>query len=371
MKNGWPSKTLAEVCHIRPPKSEARARLSGNELVSFLPMEDLRAHEKFACATQEKPLSAVAGSYTYFADGDVLLAKITPCFENGKLGIADGLTKGVGFGSSEYIVFRPNGSLSKDWLYYYLSREDFRLEGASRMSGAVGHKRVGKEFIEGYPIPIPPLPEQQRIVGILDEAFDDIATTKVNAKKNVQNARALFESYLQSVFIQRGDGWEEKPLGECVQDISTGPFGSLLHKHDYEHGGIPLVNPVNIEGDTIIPDERKAVGKRTAERLSRYALREDDVVIGRRGEIGRCAVVGHDQAGWLCGTGCFIIRPSHKTDPHFITHLLRSRPYRGKLEAMAERATMPSISNTDLANLVIGLPSVAQQRRTVTLLAGC
>jgi type I restriction enzyme S subunit len=176
MKNAWPSHTLDEVCQIKPPKSEARDRLAADELVSFLPMEDLGIEEKYVRATQAKPLSAVAGSYTYFADGDVLLAKIMPCFENGKLGIARGLSNGIGFGSSEYIVFRPDKRLSKEWLYYYLSRETFRVEGTARMSGAVGHKRVSKEFIESYPIPVPPLPEQQRIVGILSEAFEGIAT---------------------------------------------------------------------------------------------------------------------------------------------------------------------------------------------------
>jgi type I restriction enzyme, S subunit len=183
-------------------------------------MEDLGIDQKFACATQTRPLSEVFSSHTYFANGDVLLAKITPCFENGKLGIAEGLVNGIGFGSSEYIVFRTDGSLDKEWLYYYLSRESFRLEGAAHMSGAVGHKRVTKEFIENYQIPIPPLPEQQRIVGILDEAFDDIATAKANAQKNLQNARALFESYHDSVFKQKHAGWEEKLLGDVCEYVN-------------------------------------------------------------------------------------------------------------------------------------------------------
>jgi type I restriction enzyme S subunit len=123
-------------------------------------MEDLGVGKKTFTATQAKPLGEVIGSYTFFADGDVLLAKITPCFENGKLGIAEGLSNGVGFGSSEYFVFRPNRLIDKVWLYYFLSRESFRQEGAARMSGAVGHKRVSKEFIEEYQIPLPPLHEQ-------------------------------------------------------------------------------------------------------------------------------------------------------------------------------------------------------------------
>jgi type I restriction enzyme S subunit len=220
MKKGWLTKTLSEVCQIKPPKSEARDKVSASSLVSFLPMEDMGIDVKFVQATQTKPLSAVVGSYTYFADGDVLLAKITPCFENGKLGIADGLKNGIGFGSSEYFVFRPDQTVSKEWLYYFLSRETFRVEGAARMSGAVGHKRVSKEFIEEYPIPVPPLAEQQRIVGLLDEAFEGLATAKANAEKNLQNARALFESHHDSIFRHRREGWAEKPLGEVCEYVN-------------------------------------------------------------------------------------------------------------------------------------------------------
>src|SRR5580704_7378827 len=228
MKNAWKTKKLSEVCVIKPPKSEARKQLAAHDLVTFLPMEDLGIDEKHVRATQTRPLSAVQGSYTYFADGDVLLAKITPCFENGKLGIAERLINGIGFGSSEYIVFRPDETISKHWLYYYLSRETFRAEGATHMSGAVGHKRVSKDFIDSYPIPIPLVLEQQRIVGILDEAFEGIATAKANAEKNLQNARALFESHLQSVFTQRGKGWVDRQLASLCpsfsQKISTSPW---------------------------------------------------------------------------------------------------------------------------------------------------
>ena len=164
-------------------------------------------------------MSEVVGSSTYFAAGDVLLAKITPCFENGKLGLAAKITNGIGFGSSEYIVFRPGPSVVQDWPYYFLSRESFRTAGAESMSGAVGHKRVAKTFIKAYPIPVPAIPEQQRIVAILDEAFDGIATAKANAEKNLQNARAIFESYLASVFRQRGAGWMETTIGQQVRFI--------------------------------------------------------------------------------------------------------------------------------------------------------
>ncbi len=197
---GWNTKTLAEVCKIKPPKSEARDKVSASSLVSFVPMEDMGIDVKFVKATQTKPLSAVVGSYTYFADGDVLLAKITPCFENGKLGIANGLKNGIGFGSSEYFVFRPDSTVSKEWLYYFLSRETFRLEGAARMSGAVGHKRVSKEFIEDHPIPVPPLAEQQKIGAKLDRLAEETQHLARLYERKLAALEALKKSLLQQAF---------------------------------------------------------------------------------------------------------------------------------------------------------------------------
>ncbi|MEX1027001.1 MAG: restriction endonuclease subunit S, partial [Candidatus Paceibacterota bacterium] len=188
------------------------------------------------------------------------------------------------------------------------------------------------------------------------------------AEKNLQNARALFESHLNAVFTQRGEEDIVKSVHEVVESISTGPFGSLLHKADYEQGGIPLVNPVNIVGDKIVADPRKTVGKLTARRLSRYSLREHDIVIGRRGEIGRCAVVKREHDGWLCGTGSFFIRPSGLTNSDYLAHLLRSQYYRRQLERLSGRATMPSISNSDLANLVVRVPPLERQKQRLRCL---
>ena len=229
MKNGWQKKTLANVCQIKPPKSEARERVSPDSMVSFAPMEDLGIDRKFLNPTQVKPLSSVVGSYTYFAEGDVLLAKITPCFENGKLGIAAELSNGIGFGSSEFFVFRPCASLDKEYLYYYLLRPDFRSEGAERMGGAVGQQRVQKEFIENYPIMLPPLPEQQRIVGILDEAFEGIATAKANAETNLRHTRELFQSALSRAVIgEITEEWREEQDTEKTNADSD--FKELLQR---------------------------------------------------------------------------------------------------------------------------------------------
>jgi len=273
---------------------------------------------------------------------------------------------GYAFGGFMGMITPKNGLVPK-YLFHLMTSDAYK-DFIGELSDGANINNLKFDDLKKFQVPHPKRDEQKRIIGILDKAFESIATAKANAEKNLQNTRALFESYLQDIFTQRGPGWEEKPLGECVQDISTGPFGSLLHKSDYERGGIPLVNPINIEGEEIIPNKNKAVGIETAKRLASYTLRENDIVIARRGEIGRCAVITRNQAGWICGTGCFIIRSSEKTDPHFLTHLLRSKPYRAQLEGVSERATMPSISNGDLQKLVIGLPTIPQQRHILSLL---
>jgi type I restriction enzyme S subunit len=234
MTSHWQTKPLAEVFEIKPPKSEVRGRLSAENLVSFVPMEDLAAGQKYLVPTRSRTLSEVIGGYTYFTDGDVLLAKITPCFENGKLGIARHLENGVGFGSSEYIVFRPGPLADAQWLYYFLTRNSFRSEGAASMSGAVGHKRVAKDFIENYQIPVPPIAEQRRIVGILDDAFACIATAKANTERNLRNASSLYETSLHSIFSRPADDWRNVPLAEiCIVDWGN----TDLTKSSYVEGG--------------------------------------------------------------------------------------------------------------------------------------
>ncbi|GGD68414.1 restriction endonuclease subunit S [Lacimicrobium alkaliphilum] len=233
MRTVWQTKKLAEVCQIKPPKKEAKELLEESDLVSFVPMNDLGVRQKWLNNKETKALREVVGSYTYFGDNDVLLAKITPCFENGKLGIAQGLKNGIGFGSSEYIVFRSKGEIDPEYLFYFLSQDSFRDAGAKVMTGAVGHKRVPKEFIENHKIPLPEPEEQKRIVAILDEAFAGIDTAIANTEKNLTNARELFES-IQERLLTNDESYEVICLGEVTKVLTdyhaNGAYSKLKEK---------------------------------------------------------------------------------------------------------------------------------------------
>jgi len=163
-------------------------------------------------------------------------------------------------------------------------------------------------------------------------------------------------------------GWETKRLGDFAATVSTGPFGSVLHKSDYVDEGVPLVNPTNMVDEGIIPDPSKLIDDVTKRRLSGYVLKVGDIVVARRGEIGRCAVIGLDEDGWVCGTGSFFIRPLPILDSQFLAHLIRSNGYREKLEQLSTGTTMKNLSNTALSDLAISVPPLPEQHRIVSLL---
>ena len=263
------------------------------------------------------------------------------------------------FKDASVLWLKKTTDVSSDFINWWLKSPLF-FEQLDRGNGATVDTLTIQK-LQTVAVNLPPLPEQQRIVTLLDEAFDGIATARAHAEKNLQNARAIFESHLQSVFTQQGDGWVETTLGDASGGVFTGPFGSILHKSDYVENGIPLVNPAHITDIGIEPDYRKTVSVSTAAKLSSYIMRKGDIVVGRRGEMGRCALVTEVEDGWLCGTGSFYIKPSSRCDSRYLVRFLRSDACKRHLEKIAGGAVMPNLSNSDLSNLSFHLPSFETQ----------
>jgi len=163
----WEVKRLRFLAELNPSKSEVAA-LERGTLVSFIPMDSVGDDGSLKLET-EKTLAEVETGYTYFRDGDVTIAKITPCYENGKGAVMRGLTNGIGFGTTELIVARPRSdALRSDYLHYLFISSEFRALGESQMYGAGGQKRVPDSFVRDFATAFPPLPEQREIAGFLD-----------------------------------------------------------------------------------------------------------------------------------------------------------------------------------------------------------
>jgi restriction endonuclease S subunit len=189
---------LQDSCIINPPKSEVKS--TGNLEVSFLPMADLNAHQIDFIPKQTKRIAEVYTGYTYFKNGDVLLAKVTPCFENGKAGLADNLVNGIGFGSSEYIVLRAKQAVLPAYVYYNLTSSEFLRQGAQNMSGAVGLKRVTKDFLFNYEIPIPSIDVQGNVVKYFTNQTTKLSELTSRLEERLTKLKALKSSLLDSAF---------------------------------------------------------------------------------------------------------------------------------------------------------------------------
>ncbi len=237
-------------------------------------------------------------------------------------------------------------------------------------------KHLSSKTIGEIPLPLPPLDEQRRIVAKLDSL---LARSK-RAREELERIPRLVERTKQAIlevisttdiasssFVNLDGSATPKTskLRDAIASLRTGPFGSSLHKSDYIEDGIPVVNPMHINNSRITASLKMTVSEQKARELSEFRLRPGDVVIARRGVMGRCAVVGENEAGWLCGTGSMAIRPSTALTPAYLQLFLSSPPVVQALEAAAVGSTMTNLNQAILLDLDIRIPSIDEQNAMI------
>ena len=158
--------------------------------------------------------------------------------------------------------------------------------------------------------------------------------------------------------------WEASKLGMHAT-FKTGPFGSALHQSDYVYDGVPVINPMQIVDGNIQPTPTMAITEQKARKLSEFRLIAGNVVIGRRGEMGRCAMVHTEQQGWLCGTGSMMIRTGRSLDARFIQRVLSSQPIITEIEQASVGSTMVNLNQGTLENLLIPLPPTKAEQEAI------
>lgn len=247
-----------------------------------------------------------------------------------------------------------------NYLYRYLQFSKPLL--LNRRVGG-GQPNISQGVIKDLEVPLPPLSEQKRISKILDKA-DELR------QKRQQSIEKLDE-LLQATFIDMfGDpltnqkNWEISKLVKEIELIQIGPFGTQLHQEDYVENSIPLINPSHIRNGKIFPDNKLTVSEEKYHQLPQYHMKTNDVIVGRRGEMGRCAVVTERENGYFCGTGSLFLRMNEKNlNATFLSFILSSNSIKKLLENSSQGVTMANLNKKIVSEIPLIMPNIDLQSK--------
>lgn len=340
---------LGQVIDINP---SIGATGSPDDLVAFLAMADI-SEEGRVGSVQQRPLADVQKGYTVFQAGDVLLAKISPCFENGKAAFVESLPTQVGFGSTEFHVLRPTQEIDPKFLFHIVWNQNFRRLGASRMTGSAGQKRVPAAFLADYEFSLPSLHEQQRIATILDKAD--------SLRRKRQEAIRLADEFLRAVFSDMFGGLDnaadpQVALADVVTldapmvEPTSDDFADMLH-----------VGPDRIEkgnGQLLACETARAEGLTSKKFLfdERYVLYSKI-----RPALKKCALA---EFRGLCSADMYPVRPSgSEVTREFIWGLLLSGAFDRYVSTLPDRANIPKLNREELNAFQFRLPPIESQHK--------
>ncbi len=341
----FPLAAIEEVCEINPRKSEL-AGLDPATRVSFVPMADLKEHRITFQPLQEKVLSEVSASYTYFRNNDVLLAKVTPCFENGKAGIACGLLNGIGFGSSEFHVLRSGELVLPEWIYFCVTHSQFRHSGIAQMTGTGGLQRVPRDFVKQFEVPLPPLEVQQEIVAEIE-----------GYQKVIDGARAVVENYRPHIHV--GPDWPLVTIGETCDLIN----GRAFKPADWESsssGGLPIVRIQNLN------NPESTFNYYSGEVKDRYIIEEGELLFSWSGSRGT-SIGAHIWKGGKAVLNQHIFRVGFEethTTKIYLLHIL-NRAVSQVEKNLHGGVGLVHITKGNLERIQIPLPSLEIQRALI------
>jgi len=306
-------------------------------------------------ASEARVLSETKKGFTYFDRSDVLLAKITPCFENGKCLRPGQIPTEIGFGSTEFHVIRPDTeSLDSLYLFYLVWSEQFRFLGEKSMSGAAGQKRVGSDFLKGFEIPLPPLPEQKRIAAILDKA-DAI-------RRKRQQAIQLADDFLRAVFLDMfGDpvtnpkGWNVVELSTLVDPDDKLNYG-VVQPGDHEEDGVPLVRSGDLSDVTPDVSQLRRVSSSIDSKHRKSKLKGNEILIACVGTIGRVGWVSEAMIGWNIARAVTRIPIREGVNREYVYRYLQNPVVQGYFERETRAVAQPTLNVGLIAKTPVALP---------------
>lgn len=344
MKKGWRTKQIGDLCEVIAGQSPEGKfyNAEGKGMPFYQGKKDFG--EKFI----EAPTTWTTQTTKVAKEGDILMSVRAPVgpvnFATNEVCIGRGLA-----------AIRSSAELNRDFLFYQLWHLQPDIAGRE---GAV-FASINKAEIEALPLAFAPLAEQRRIVGILDEAFEGIATAKANAEKNLQNARALFESHLQSVFTQRGEGWAAKKVSE----IAKHSLGKMLDKAKNKGEPQPYLRNINVRWFTFDLSDLLQMPFLPTE-AEKYTAIKGDVLICEGGYPGRAAIWDEDYPIYF-QKALHRVRFHQPEHNKWFVYYLSVQDTSGQLKQHFSGTGIQHFTGEVLAHFTIPVPPLPELRRAV------
>ncbi|HDX8371001.1 TPA: restriction endonuclease subunit S [Aeromonas dhakensis] len=355
----WAQARLIDICELNP-RLLAEQRPEGDTTVTFVPMSAVDEHRGVIDKAETRMFAEVAKGYTSFRDHDVLFAKVTPCMENGKAAIARNLNNGLGFGSTEFHVLRSNNVVLPEYIFSFIRQKAFRERAASAFVGTGGLQRVPPDFLSRVKIPLPTLPEQQRIVDVLQQA-----EAAYDCQSRRRQLDLMIKSALDRLVLARDESeWEQ--LGNLVETR----YGTSVSADATAESGVAVLRIPNVMGGEVDTEDLKYVNLTQAE-LKRLNLTSADVLIvrsnGNPDYVGRSAPITADIAKSDMVYASYLIRL--RTDmtrllPEYLSAFLNSAYGRAAMRnAIRTTAGQSNLSGENLTKVKLPIPSIEEQVR--------
>jgi type I restriction enzyme S subunit len=374
---GWNSGALPEFVEINPKLNQV-AELTDNLDVSFIKMEDV-SNNAVVTKKQIRKYSDVSKGFTKFNDKDVLVAKITPCFENGKGAYVDELANGVGFGSTEFHVMRAKNNFDSRYLYHYTNYPSFRLKAEASMCGTGGQRRVQTDFLRTHQFISPPLPEQQKIAAILTSVDEVIEKTQAQLDKLKDLKTAMMQELLtcgvgvdgkphtefkDSPVGRIPKGWEVITLGDITAESAFGPrFSSDEYAVD---GNIGCIRTTDIDKNWDINYSTAPRAKLNYKEFEKHILVNGDLLVTRSGTCGLVDVFKKQKMPMVAAAFLIRFRLNSSVNPYYVRYLMMSTDTQEKIQLLASGGVQKNLSGTNLKTLKMPKPSIEEQNKIVS-----
>jgi type I restriction enzyme S subunit len=397
---GWSEQYFTEFADINP-KLKFGLPLSAGLKVSFIKMEDVSSNAQVT-RKHIRDYSEVSKGFTKFNDHDVLVAKITPCFENGKGGYVDHLTNGIGFGSTEFHVLRARDNSDSRYLYHYTNYPTFRLAAEASMCGTGGQRRVQTEFLKTHKPIFPPLPEQQKIAAILtsvDEVIEKtqaqidklkdlktammqtlllpsengcVGTKPASADAALNNRTACRESYIPHTEFKDSPvgripkSWEVVKFKDIFLDYKYGPRFS---SKDYDtSGNVKTIRGTDLSNNGIIKYRQVPIARLDNKLVETNALKNGDLVMITTADCGATAVFESQSIPYIASAYAIKLTPRKGLNSKYINYFMQTNNALIQVDSFVRKGTVANLPGSDVMSIILALPSIEEQNKVVLIL---